>query len=265
MSWAATLLFTTRLLCVAIFIQSIEVFYLSRQPTFRKIFGYKNIVSDLQKGLPLPHTLTHILFADETLSVLTITQATLAVMNWWSPNAWIFLVLFLIHLIICIRFRGTFNGGSDMMSFVVLTGTVLSLFLYQDQQSTVVWDLGFIYITIHLLFSYFKAGLVKILQPDWQQGTALAAFLKRSLLSDMRRIGSWLSQKPAVGLILSWSILFFELSAVLLLFFPQLIIPYFTLAFLFHFFVYISFGLNRFFWIWMSAWPAALFTLKHLH
>lgn len=265
MSWPAVILFTTRLLSLAIFIQSIEVFYLSRQTTFQKIFGYRNIKSDLQKGLPLPRHLIQILFADQTLSALALIQIALAFVSWWSPNGWPFLIIFLIHFIICIRFRGTFNGGSDMMTFVVLTGVLLSFFFHSKTEPAVSLDLGFIYITIHLLFSYFKAGFVKIKQPDWQQGKALAVFLQRSLLSDIRQLGIWLSTKPILGLILSWIVLVFELSVVALLFFPQLVLPYFILAFLFHFLVYISFGLNRFFWIWMSAWPAALFTLKHLH
>ena len=264
MNWSTTFILTTRLLSLVIFVQAAEILYLFTQNDFKKIFSYQNLQQDLRRGLPLPNLVIDFLFADRQWTYILLCQCILALSLFIAPSLSILCIAFLIHLLVCIRFRGTFNGGSDMMTFVVLTGLILSSYFGDDPRSTKYMNLGFIYITIHLLYSYFKAGWVKIKQPDWQQGTALAHFLQRSLFQDMGRVGLWLSRQPKLGKILCWSVCLFELAVVGLLFFPQFAIIYFGIAFVFHFFVYLAFGLNRFFWVWTSAWPAALFTLRHL-
>jgi hypothetical protein len=68
----------------------------------------------------------------------------------------------------------------------------------------------------------------------------------------------------AVSLFLGWAVMAFELAIISLPFFPDYAGIYFVLAIVFHLVVFASFGLNRFFWIWMCAWPSIFFALTQI-
>lgn len=257
MTLVTVTLMTSILISFVLLIQGIEMLLISRKSEFRDIWSYNNLKRDFSIGLPLPQRLINFLFSDKSFQYLVWSQILLSVFGLFYAEIALFAGLFVIQLLICIRFRGTFNGGSDMMTFVILTGVLISLFGKSGQQ-----NLGFIYIAIHTLYSYFKAGFVKILQPDWRRGLALPAFFERSQYADVRVLGSWLRKKPTLSLTLCWMAVLFELSSVVLLFFPGFAILYFVCAAIFHFLIFMTFGLNRFFWNWMAAWPAVIFTLS---
>ena len=52
--------------------------------------------------------------------------AVLAHMAWQGSQGWHFLFLFVSAVVVLIRWRGAFNGGSDFMTLVVLTGGLLA-------------------------------------------------------------------------------------------------------------------------------------------
>ena len=228
---------TYSLLSLTMAMQGLEMFFISRKSEFIGVWKFDQTFLNLK--------------------VISFSQVIIASICLIYPNPYLFLLLFLSHLLVCIRFRGTFNGGSDMMIFVLLTGVLICSFAATEK----VKSLGLIYISIHALYSYFKAGLVKFLEADWRNGLALPIFLSRSLYSNTRAVGRWLSAKPGLGLVLCWITILFELSAAILWFEPRFTVLYCVIAGLFHFFIFLSFGLNRFFWAWMTAWPAVVYTL----
>lgn len=244
---------TTHLLSFAMALQALEMLFMIRDKAFYKIWSYENLKEQLDSGLPLPIFLISKLFSLNGFKIIILTQLIASVLGFFFPHPAIFTCLFMTHLLINIRFRGTVNGGSDMMTFVVLTGVLISFISGAEK-------LGLIYVCIHTLYSYFKAGFVKLIHNDWKNGLAIPSFLGRSLFSDIVSISKKLQPKMTLNKILGWGVLLFELSVILLPFFRFLIIPYFLCAFIFHFLIYISFGLNRFFWIWMAAWPAIIFS-----
>tara|TARA_B110001454_G_C12723300_1_gene436379 strand:+ start:44488 stop:45264 length:777 start_codon:yes stop_codon:yes gene_type:complete len=256
MTLEASLLITTRLLSFTMLFQAIEIFILSRQTNFRYVWSYNNLRCDLEQGLPLKKKWVENLFSISSLQKIAILQILLACTATLYPHAAIFTGLFLTHLLICIRFRGAFNGGSDMMTFVVLTGTIVATLGFTK--------IGLIYIATHTLYSYFKAGLAKIKHKEWQNGQAIPAFLSRSLFPDIQNTAAQLANQKAINLTLGIGTLIFELSVLGLLFAPNASQLYFALAVVFHLAVYFCFGLNRFFWIWLTAWPATLFSLSLL-
>lgn len=255
MSLTAALLFTTHLLCFAMALQASEIMQMFRNKNFYMVWSFENLKEQLESGLPLTRFLTAKLFSLAGFKVVVLIQLFLSIIGFFAPSPFVFAGLFLTHLLINIRFRGTVNGGSDMMTFVLLTGVLISFIEGAEK-------LGLIYICIHTLYSYFKAGFVKLVSSDWKNGLALPNFLARSLFADIVFLSKKLQALPLLSKVLCWSVLFFELSVVMLPFFRFLAIPYFVLAFAFHFIIYISFGLNRFFWIWMAAWPAVIFSLS---
>ncbi len=248
---------TSHLVSLILFMQAIEMLYLDRLSPLLEIWNSENLLEDWEASLPLPLSWLQVLLSNQAFLFSLILQIALSLISFFYPHPLIFIGLFLIHLLTCIRFRGTFNGGSDMMLFVVLTGLIISL----ASSSEKIQKLGLIYIAIHLFYSYFKAGWVKIRESDWRQGTALPHFLSRSLYPETQKISDWLFQHPKISWIASWCVLLFELSFPLLLWKPQWATLYFGLAFIFHFSIFLFFGLNRFFWVWIAAWPSLLWSL----
>lgn len=258
MSLENTIWIISHLLCFSLMLQALEVLLLTRSKSFNEIWSYNNLKSELEEGLPLPAFLIQSIFSLNGFRTILVVQIGLCLTGFLVSSFAIFAFLFLAHLLICIRFRGTFNGGSDMMTFVILTGVLI----YFSSNEERIQKLGLIYIAIHTLYSYFKAGLVKIRHKEWRNGQAAPAFLERSIYLDMRAVSAWLRSRPRLSQFLGLGILTFELSAVLLPVFHFLVLPYLALAATFHFLNYLSFGLNRFFWIWLTAWPAVLYTIK---
>lgn len=255
MSLLETLSLTEKILSVVLLMNGFEILKLSLSPSVMSIWSYKNLKSDLEQGLPFFRRVTEFVFADQSLKWICGLQIITSFILLFIPFFEGFIVLFFTHLIICIRFRGTFNGGSDMMIFILLTGLIIAT----STQNEGLQKLGLIYISIHLVYSYFKAGLVKILQPAWRRGQALPAFLNRSLYSDIRRLSEGLSKKRALAQCLCWAALLFELSALIFVFQSGQLHLFFAVAVSFHFLNFVAFGLNRFLWVWLSAWPSLFY------
>lgn len=257
MNLMIAIMLTKFLLAFTMLIQGLELLSLSRKNILLSIWSFKNLSSDLYRGLPFPPRLVEILFSDKSFKIVIAAQIIAALGAMMFSSTFCLLILFFTHLLICIRFRGTFNGGSDMMTFVVLTGVIVA----QASFSEDVQKFALLYVAVHALYSYFKAGLVKLKNKDWRSGRALPIFLKQSLLLDMQKLALWLRERPMVSRALCWSVIVFELSSILLPFLSYVFIFYFLIAVFFHFSIYASFGLNRFFWIWMSSWPAIFYSM----
>jgi len=257
MSYQILELLTLSLIALFFALSSIELLRLLKQPQFIKIWNYDYLKIDLEKAFPLFKKLLPILFSNSSFKWVLYLQLILAAFLILIKSPWIVGCLIISHLLICIRFRGTYNGGSDMMAFVLLTGAlVLTSFKNQDLA-----QFGFLYIAIHTLYSYLKAGLSKVVQKDWRSGFALSAFLSRSLYPDIKKLSVWLDHKKNISLMACWLVIIFELAALLIVLFPRFAIVYFIMALVFHFSVFLTFGLNRFFWAWLAAWPSIFYSL----
>lgn len=173
------------------------------------------------------------------------------------------LILTLSHMLLNIRFRGLYNGGSDMMMMTLSVGIIIDI-TASIFSTHVRW--GLVYIGLNLLLSYLKAGLVKIKNIEWIKGKALFHFLSTTEHQKMKLAINRISQFK-LGFSLFWIVSFltlvFELSVPLVFLNRTVLIFYFCFAVVFHFGIFIIFGLNRFFWAWLAAWPS-LFYLYHL-
>lgn len=258
MSLISAIHLTAGLMGIILFINAFEMLFILKNRLFYNVWKYELLKDELTTHLPLPQLLTGFIFSDKNFRFVPKIQICLTILLIFKVNLWLVLSLLILHLVICIRFRGTFNGGSDMMVVVVLTGLSISLIEPQFQKA------GMIYITIHSIFSYFKAGLVKFRSKDWRQGIALKFFLERSRFEFIKRLASQLNNRPRLNLFLCWFVISFELSVILLLFIPQLKAIYLVGALIFHLLISFCFGLNRFFWSWLAAWPAIFYSLTLL-
>ena len=164
--------------------------------------------------------------------------------------------LFVGNLLILIRWRGAFNGGSDFMTLVVLTGLLISQVVGALGNVELGWQAGFWYIAIQAVTSYFMSGAVKLLRREWRNGSAMTIFLNGAIYGPLS--AKHLLRNTWLALFGSWGFIVWEILFPLSLLDPRLAAVFCAVAALFHFLVFWFFGLNRFFWAWMCAFPAII-------
>lgn len=175
-----------------------------------------------------------------------------------GANLGVVLLLFVCQLLLLVRWRGAFNGGSDFMTLVTLTGLMLAQVLMLFLPLSLAWGAGLGYIAIHTLSSYFVSGWVKLKRPEWRSGQALTVFLNSGLYGPLPPDSIF--NKPGLAKVCSWAFILWEGVFPLVLFNPGLVWLFGSVALVFHFMVFWFFGLNRFFW----AWAANLTTIFFL-
>ena len=172
---------------------------------------------------------------------------------------WMCLGLLIHALFILRRFDGPYNGGSDRMGLLILSCLCLVHFV----PSVGAREAAFGYLALQVLLSYFIAGWVKIINPEWRTGRASRDVLLFSAypVSESLRAGAdW----PRAVCFASWAVMLFELLFPLALLSTRVLVIGLALAALFHFVNGCLFGLNRFFWIWLAAYPSLLWLRERL-
>ncbi len=167
--------------------------------------------------------------------------------------AWLTLALVVNHLFILPFFNGPYNGGADRMSLLILLCLTCAYNLPDPG-----WrELAFGYLGMQLLLSYFMAGWVKIVNPDWRSGRALRDVFLFSAYPAGENIRRWASQSRVL-LGAGWAVMAFELAFPLTFLSRPALLAGLVIAALFHGANACLFGLNRFFWIWICAYPSIL-------
>jgi hypothetical protein len=156
---------------------------------------------------------------------------------------------------IAVRFCGTYNGGSDAMLVVVLLGLAIA---------SAGWPrAGLAYIAAQLVLSYAIAGVAKLGDPHWQRGDAFAILVALPAYGVPARLAKLLA-RPAIGRLGAFATLAFECGFVIALFDRTTCIAALAVGAAFHLGNAIVFGLDRFWWTWLAAYPALWFTARTL-
>lgn len=168
-------------------------------------------------------------------------------------TTWVALLLLVIGMVMLIRFQGPYNGGSDRMGLLVLSCLCLT-----NAAPTDYWkEVAFGYLALQLVLSYFISGWVKIINPEWRTGRALSDVFQFSAYPVSNSLRK-LSNSPQLLLYMSWAIMVFEILFPLSLLSSTTLYIALFIAVIFHFSNGCIFGLNRFFWIWIAAYPSLL-------
>lgn len=166
---------------------------------------------------------------------------------------WLAILLLLLGIVSLYRFQGPYNGGADRMSLLILCCLCLVYFL-----PTQAWkEVAFGYLAVQLVLSYFISGWVKIVNKDWRSGIALSDVFLFSAYPVSESLRQW-SASPRLLLFMSWSVMLFEILFPASLLSNISLLIALMIAAIFHFANACLFGLNRFFWIWLSAYPSIL-------
>ncbi len=166
---------------------------------------------------------------------------------------WVLALLLLLGLAMLHRFQGPYNGGSDRMSLLILICLTAVHFAPSSQWQ----ELAFGYLALQLVLSYFISGWVKVVNPEWRSGRALRDVFQFSAYPVSESLREW-SNSPRMLFAMSWGVMLFELLFPFALFSKTSLIVALVITASFHFSNACLFGLNRFFWIWVSAYPSIL-------
>lgn len=165
--------------------------------------------------------------------------------------------LFAIALLLLLRWRGAFNGGSDFMTLAGLTGLLIAHTWGAWAGMAEGWRAGLWYVALQSITSYFVSGWVKFSRAEWRSGAALPLFLDTGVYGPLAPDSVF--RRPAVARLASWSFTLWEGCAPLVLLDLRIAALFCTVAALFHFLVFWFFGLNRFFWAWVATFPAVMY------
>jgi hypothetical protein len=166
---------------------------------------------------------------------------------------WVCLVLLVNALFILIRFQGPYNGGSDRMALLILCCLCLV-----HLAPTLQWqECVFGYLALQLILSYFISGWVKIVNAEWRTGRALQDVFLFSAYPVSEALRAW-ANRPKLLRFMSWAVMGFELAFPFSLLNQTTLIVALIIAAIFHLANACLFGLNRFFWVWLAAYPSIL-------
>ncbi len=195
----------------------------------------------------IQQSLEHLHRPKQALFILRIILCVLLITGWQAP--YICLALFINATFILRRFHGPYNGGSDRMGLLILACLCFAHALPSLQEYI------FGYLALQVILSYFIPGCVKIINPQWRNGQALQDLFRFSAYPASEALRVW-ADRPRILFLMSWVIMLFELLFPLTLIKQPLLVIGLIMAMSFHLANTYLFGLNRFFWVWLAAYPS---------
>lgn len=244
------------LLSLVLMLQTIEHFQLMPDMASGKKYDWKNFRGDF---LAMPRWLVRtfdFLYQDSSFKAVLTLRFLVCALSLLPGILGLLPLLagaqLILSLVIMWRWRGAFNGGSDFMALVLLMAIFVSMLFFGN---TFVAKAAIWYISVQVCLSYVMAGAVKLARTDWLSGQALKGFLKTSIYANPLGLNTT-AVPHFVFRLATWGFLFFEILFPFSLVRPSWVLFFLGIGALFHFANFLIFGLNRFFWVWIVAYPA---------
>ncbi len=263
MSEIQTIRLLSLFLGVSLLIQTIEFFRIQSDMKGEGVWVWSLLRKELPLNAPWVSRFFDFIFQDRVHFLhLCARLVGVLILLGDGSNLWLMAFLFFSNICLLFRFRGAFNGGSDFLSLVVITGLLLAEICHWI--SPLIWGYkaGLWYITLHTVSSYFISGWVKLKRREWRDGSALVMFLDGGIYGPLDSESIFRSR--LVAIVCSWSFILWEGVAPVMLLSADLALIYCHIAAMFHFFVFWFFGLNRFFWAWFASFPALIYCAGRL-
>ncbi len=254
LSLPSALAWTERLTGVALALQTSELLQLRRawsddgiwrwallSPEHRRLFG------------PLRWLFAAVL-PERPFATLLVLRLLAALALGVGVGRWLGPFLLFTQVAIGVRFRGTFNGGSDAMSLVLLTSLTLAQLF---PASTAAQKAALLYVAVQLTLSYFMAGAAKLQYAEWRSGRALSSVVRNRQYGAPGWLVRSLAGKGRAGL-LSWCVLGFECGFPLAWSGPGACAALAAVGLCFLLGAWLLIGLNHFVFAWAAAYPALL-------
>ena len=188
-------------------------------------------------------------------TLLLIARLAAAAVLLWQPSVAAVFVAWISTLLVSVRFRGPYNGGSDHMLAIVLTALLVGRV---GEAHPMVVKGALAWVGVQAILSYVVAGIAKLRYAAWRDGTALPVLVAIPAYGVPGSTRTLL-QRPAVARLAAWGVLAFECAFPAVLLGPGVAWVGIALAFAFHLANAWTFGLNRFLLTWAATWPAVLY------
>ncbi len=251
-----TLILVGRLVGVAVLFQSLEFIKMKESISETGIWRWSELRSEyLFLSEKILKGLDWLMAPKRFIEIMTLRFYTACLAVLYPHFILIFIILFLSTFLVTLRWRGSFNGGSDYLSLILLLCLCIG-FIHPILAKASLW-----YICLQVISSYFMAGLYKIRQKKWHNGSAIYGFVS----SPSYKAPRFMIEKchhPLTSMTLAWLVIIFELTFPLVLAHPYLCVIYLGAGFFFHLGNFMTFGLNRFFWVWTASYPALYYCSK---
>lgn len=242
---------------VSVAIQTLEFLQLLPATSSQGVWSWSPQRADLVHATHPTRKIFDLLYSDLGLRVQLWVRLGAAASLLIGSTPWTAALLFLGGVAILIRWRGAFNGGSDFMTLVFATGLLIGNFAAPFVGSELAWKAALWYVCIHALTSYFISGAIKLFAARWRDGRALTHFLDGGLYGPLRA-DSVFRRRP-VAIACSWAFILWECAFPFALTGPAWASVWCAVAGAFHLLVFRYFGLNRFFWAWVTSFPAIIY------
>lgn len=197
-----------------------------------------------------------LLFAPRLVLSLMLAAGMLMPSLPLSPGL-LMLALLANHLAMLPFFNGPYNGGADRMSLLILL-CLTGAWLFPSGR-----ELAFGYLGMQLMLSYVMSGWVKLANPAWRNRQALRDVFLFSAYPVAESSRRWAAH-PGLLRAAGWGVMGFELAFPLCFLSRPALMAGLVVAALFHGANAWLFGLNRFFWIWICAYPSILWLQERI-
>lgn len=200
-------------------------FMLSTLPSAERLWDAPVSPAWIPPG-PLSH-ITHALCGDghRTLSMLAV--AIVLMLAVWQLVArarwWAWAVIGLLFLNIMNRAWMAGSGGQQLMANVLLWSVLLA------SPSDRARFLGLWAIRLQVLLAYLATALHKLTGTHWLDGTALGI-----AATDQAFGPAWIASFPSAARLVTWGLLFFQLSFPIAIWFRALRLPWMLFGIAFH-------------------------------
>ncbi len=244
-----------RLIAIAIIFQTIEIFQIRKSFADKGVWSWYDLRIEFKTFSTFSQRMLDFFLSYRNFLCLLALRLLLATCLLFFSNVCILVILLFSTIMIGLRWRGTFNGGSDYMTILVLLAlTVQSLSSESYKLSlAVLW-----YLAIQVCSSYFIAGLVKVRRQNWRSGVALRCFIASTIYKE-DKLSKLIQENNSIALFLSWALFLFELGFPIALVNPSVSLFVVATAIVFHIGNFYIFGLNRFVFAWLACYPALYF------
>lgn len=242
---------------ISLLIQTIEFLNLSAQTGREGVWTWSVQRKDLAHANPVTQKIFDVLFEDGVLRAHLWLRLLLISSLFLGSSSGTSVLIFTSTVILLVRWRGAFNGGSDFMTLVFLTSLMIGNLAAPFLGTETAWTVALWYVCVQSLTSYLLSGASKLLAGRWRDGQALTYFLDGGIHGPLRAGSIYRNPRVAIGC--SWAFMVWECTAPLVLISQQLASIWCAIAVAFHLLVFRFFGLNRFFWAWVTTLPAIVY------
>lgn len=242
-------------------IQGCEFLALRKATEDDGIWRWHEIESFLFVRKSLPRRFLRLFLHPHSFWLLNWVRLGVGIWVFISPLAFLFWILLFIHILTQLRWLGTFNGGSDSMTLLLL---LTASFVASQPSGGLIAQGAIYYLAIQLTLSYWKAGWFKIKNPLWRSGQALQSFIQSPHYEMKPKCLSNFLQSASLFWAGSWIVMAFELLFPFFLLSEETLWGGLALGVLFHATNAYLFGLNRFFFAWVAAYPSLIFLRQAL-